>query len=66
MAIHTTQGCYQNATTNQLGTTGATDCSQSSGCTVAETSQNSYFTGFADAGGGVFATQFDTAGILYV
>ncbi|KAG9311601.1 concanavalin A-like lectin/glucanase domain-containing protein [Chiua virens] len=63
-AIHTTPGCYHSGNTDQLGSTGATDCSQGSGCTVGETSQNSFFTGFANANGGVFATQFDVSGIF--
>lgn len=66
MAIHTTEGCYHSGNMDQLGSTGATDCSQGSGCTVEETSPNSFFTGFAEAGGGVFATQFDVSGILCV
>ncbi|KAF8552469.1 glycoside hydrolase family 16 protein [Imleria badia] len=64
MAIHGTEGCYQNDTTNQLGSTGSTDCSQGSGCTVGEASPNSYAASFAEAGGGVFATQFDVSGIF--
>ncbi|KAI9568719.1 concanavalin A-like lectin/glucanase domain-containing protein [Boletus coccyginus] len=64
MAVHTTQGCYHSGNTDQLGTTGTTDCSQGSGCTVEETSLNSYSLGFADAGGGVFATQFGVSGIF--
>jgi len=43
-----------------------TDCSQPTGCFVSETSPNSYGQGFATAGGGVWATQFDVAGILCV
>ena len=66
MAIHSTVGCYHSGNTDQLGSTGSTDCSTGSGCTVEETSQNSYYTGFASAGGGVFATQFDVSGILCV
>ncbi|KAI1796360.1 concanavalin A-like lectin/glucanase domain-containing protein [Ganoderma leucocontextum] len=53
MALHTSTGCTVNST----------DCSQSSGCTVTETQDNSYGQGFATAGGGVWATQFDTTGI---
>ncbi|KAF8137076.1 hypothetical protein EV363DRAFT_1394645 [Boletus edulis] len=64
MAIHATQGCYHNGNTDQLGSTGSTDCSQGSGCTVGELSPNSYNSGFAQAGGGVFATQFDVSGIF--
>jgi hypothetical protein len=66
MAIHATEGCYHSGNTNQLGSTGTTNCSQGSGCTVGETSANSYYTGFAEAGGGIFATQFDVSGILCV
>ena len=66
MAVHTTEGCYHSGNTNQLGSTGATDCSQGTGCTVGEMSPNSYYTGFAEVGGGVFATQFDVSGILCV
>ncbi|KIJ63767.1 glycoside hydrolase family 16 protein [Hydnomerulius pinastri MD-312] len=64
MAIHTTPGCTHSGNVNQLGVTGSTtDCSQGPGCTVTETSPNSYQAGFAAAGGGVFATQFDSTGI---
>jgi hypothetical protein len=45
---------------------GVTDCSQPSGCFVSESSPNSYGEGFATVGGGVWATQFDVAGILCV
>ena len=45
---------------------GETDCSQPSGCIVSETSPNSFNAGFAEAGGGVWAAQFDVAGILCV
>ncbi|PIL34113.1 hypothetical protein GSI_03824 [Ganoderma sinense ZZ0214-1] len=53
MAIHTSTGC----------TVSGTDCSQGSGCTVMEKQANSYGQAFATAGGGVWATQFDTTGI---
>jgi len=66
MTIHTAQECYHSGNTDQLGTTGKTNCSQGSGCTVEETSLNSYSVGFVDTGGGVFATQFDVSGILCV
>ncbi|KAH7924694.1 glycoside hydrolase family 16 protein [Leucogyrophana mollusca] len=62
MAIHTTSGCTHGSQ-NQLGTTIGTDCSLPAGCVVAETSPNSYNSGFAAAGGGVWATQFDATGI---
>jgi len=66
MAIHTTPGCYMPPNTSQLGKMGITDCGQDSGCTVGETSPNSYSASFAQAGGGVFATNFDVSGILCV
>lgn len=65
IGIHTTPGCTHNGSEYQLGTSGTTtDCSQPSGCTVIETSPNSYGSGFATAGGGVWATQFDVSGIF--
>lgn len=66
MAIHTTPGCTHNGSEYQLGTSGSTtNCSEAAGCTVTETTPNSYGSGFAQAGGGVWATQFDASGILY-
>lgn len=56
MAIHTSSGCTQSGT----------DCSQGAGCTVGEKSDGSYGSAFASAGGGVWATQFDTTGIKSV
>lgn len=65
ISIHTTPGCTHNGSEYQLGTSGSTtDCSQPSGCTVMETSPNSYGSSFAAAGGGVWATQFDVSGIF--
>ncbi|KAF9240470.1 concanavalin A-like lectin/glucanase domain-containing protein [Melanogaster broomeanus] len=64
MAIHTTPGCTHSDNVDQLGATGSTtDCSLGPGCTVTETSPNSFEADFATAGGGVWATQFDTSGI---
>ena len=63
MAIHTTNGCTTNSSIAQTGTIGFTDCSAGSGCTVHETKPNSFGAGFAAAGGGVWATQFDVAGV---
>ena len=53
MAIHASTGCTQNGT----------DCSTGSGCTATDPSDASYGDNFATAGGGVWATQFDTTGI---
>ena len=64
MAVHTTQGCTTSNSIQQTGTIGFTDCSKGSGCTVHETKANSFGEGFAQAGGGVWATQYDVAGIF--
>lgn len=68
MALHADPGCVQPPGVLQLGKTTGTDCSagrnSSIGCAVQETKPNSFGAGFNDAGGGVFATQFDVAGIL--
>ncbi|KIJ64383.1 glycoside hydrolase family 16 protein [Hydnomerulius pinastri MD-312] len=63
MALHTQPGCSHTTPQNQVGSSILNDCSTGSGCTVAETKQNSYGSGFAAASGGVFAAQFDTSGI---
>lgn len=65
-ALHTAPGCSQPRGVLQTGVSGTTDCSQPSGCLVSETKPNSYGEAFATAGGGVWATQFDVAGILCV
>ncbi|KAI0251906.1 hypothetical protein BJV78DRAFT_1207634 [Lactifluus subvellereus] len=54
-ALHTSPGCSQPQGVMQTGVSGQTDCSQPTGCV-----------GFAAAGGGVWAAQFDVAGILCV
>ncbi|KAJ3531069.1 hypothetical protein NM688_g7628 [Phlebia brevispora] len=64
MALHTLPGC--NASTGSLtqtGTTGTTDCSPTSGCTVLETNTNSYGPNFESNNGGVWAVQLDTSGV---
>ena len=65
-ALHTLPGCSQPQGVLQTGVPGVTDCSQPTGCFVSESSPNSYGEGFATVGGGVWATQFDVAGILCV
>ena len=47
----------------QTGIVYGTNCSTGSGCVVAETKPNSYGAGFAQAGGGVWATQLDVSGV---
>ncbi|KAJ7627648.1 glycoside hydrolase family 16 protein [Mycena polygramma] len=63
-ALHTTSGCIHTTPADQTGTSTLTDCSQASGCLVAENTPNSYQSGFAAAGGGVWAAQFDYTGIF--
>ncbi|KAH9990988.1 concanavalin A-like lectin/glucanase domain-containing protein [Russula compacta] len=63
-ALHTVPGCSQPRGVWQTGVSGETDCSKPSGCVVAETSPNSFGAGFATAGGGVWAAQFDVAGVF--
>lgn len=58
MALHTTPGCMQTPG-EQTGATLETDCSTDQGCLVAEKQPNSYGESFAQAGGGVWAVQFD-------
>lgn len=62
MALHTLAGCIHTTPPNQMGASGQVDCSQPSGCIVAEIKPNSFQSGFAAAGGGVFAAQFDVEG----
>ncbi|KDQ60268.1 glycoside hydrolase family 16 protein [Jaapia argillacea MUCL 33604] len=64
MALHTLTGCTHPNTTNEVGAYLEADCSSSAGCTVGETKANSFNAGFAAAGGGVWATQFDVSGIF--
>ncbi|KAI0827077.1 concanavalin A-like lectin/glucanase domain-containing protein [Trametes gibbosa] len=64
MAVHTTQGCKTDNSIVQTGKIGFTDCSQGSGCTVHETKPDSFGVNFAQNGGGVWATQYDIAGVF--
>ncbi|KAH8097026.1 concanavalin A-like lectin/glucanase domain-containing protein [Cristinia sonorae] len=64
MALHTTAGCLHPAPPVQKGRNQNEDCGTGTGCTVGETAPNSFGPGFAAAGGGVWATQFDVAGIF--
>ena len=64
-AIHTTEGCFLSNNADQTGRTNSRDCSQGTGCVVAETKPNSFGAGFAEAGGGVFAAQFDVSGFYF-
>jgi hypothetical protein len=64
MALHTLTGCTKASDAVQSGTNGATNCSTSAGCIVADSNNNSVGAAFAAAGGGVWATQFDTSGVF--
>ena len=64
MAIHTTDGCTMDNSIVQSGELEIGDCASVSGCTVRENKPNSFGEAFAQAGGGVWATQFDVAGIF--
>ncbi|KAJ7027788.1 glycoside hydrolase family 16 protein [Mycena alexandri] len=66
MALHSYAGCVQPANVTQIGKALIKNCNDttSSGCTVAETKQNSYGPGFNQANGGAFGLQFDIAGIF--
>jgi hypothetical protein len=64
MALHTLLGCTHTTPPNQKGQSEELNCTTDAGCTVEETAPNSFQEGFNDAGGGVWATQFDIAGIL--
>ncbi|EKM79808.1 hypothetical protein AGABI1DRAFT_38657 [Agaricus bisporus var. burnettii JB137-S8] len=64
IALHTTPGCFQSQNLGQTGQTTEGDCSTPQGCVVRETKANSYESGFAQAGGGVWATQIDASGIF--
>lgn len=63
-ALHTVGGCLLDKSgAVQTGIVYGTNCSTGSGCVVAETKPNSYGAGFAQAGGGVWATQLDVSGV---
>ncbi|KAF8651149.1 hypothetical protein AX16_004851 [Volvariella volvacea WC 439] len=64
MALHADVGCAQGDPPGQTGQTLEGDCSQDRGCVVRETKPNSFGSGFAQAGGGVWAVQFDVSGIF--
>lgn len=64
VALHTTGGCLQDQNPGQTGRTIGGDCATPQGCVVAETKPNSWGSGFAQAGGGVWATQIDVAGVF--
>ncbi|KZV99653.1 hypothetical protein EXIGLDRAFT_724659 [Exidia glandulosa HHB12029] len=66
IAVHTSSGCTHDPNAWQSGASGAADCSLPSGCLVKQTddSQPSFGDSFAQAGGGVWAVQYDIEGIF--
>ncbi|KAF8647983.1 hypothetical protein AX16_006413 [Volvariella volvacea WC 439] len=65
MALHTLPGCFHSSPVIETGQPGEMDCSTPPGCTVDETKPNSFGSEFNDNGGGVWAAQFDIAGIWF-
>ena len=63
MALHTTPGCTKVQNDTQTGNTLETDCSTDQGCLVSENKPHSYGQGFAQAGGGVWAVEYDSSAI---
>jgi len=67
MVLHTGQRCTMPSGLSQTGTAVGRDCTSSpgnnAGCAVTEANTKSYGKSFADTGGGVWITQFDTSGI---
>lgn len=65
MAVHALTGCTKANDSQQTGTNLSPNCTDGTGCTVAETNLNSAGPAFANAQGGVWATQFDVSGASY-
>ncbi|KZP25000.1 glycoside hydrolase family 16 protein [Athelia psychrophila] len=65
MVIHSQPGCTKTTPSIQTSKSiESTDCSTASGCVVQESAANSYGAAFAQAGGGVYAMQYDVSGIF--
>lgn len=65
MAVHALNGCTKATDSQQTGTNNSPNCTDGTGCTVLETNTNSAGAAFANAQGGVWATQFDVSGALF-
>jgi len=67
MGLHTADGCTQANPVQSSTLINSTVCNaaanENEGCIVTNPSTESYGEGFASAGGGVFVTEFSTAGI---
>jgi hypothetical protein len=65
MALHTKDSCTGTGSASSMtGSTGLDNCATTTGCTVIDKNPNSFGKGFNIAGGGIWATKFDTDGIL--
>ena len=62
MALHAGSGCTKANNSQQTGINNSANCTAGAGCTVLETNTNSVGAAFANAQGGVWATQFDSSG----
>lgn len=67
MTLHTESGCTQVSPVQTSNIINSTDCSvydnDNQGCVVTDPSTQSYGEGFANAGGGVYITEFASSGI---
>ncbi|KIJ54481.1 glycoside hydrolase family 16 protein [Sphaerobolus stellatus SS14] len=69
MALHTLPGCKLDTTSknNFTGLANSTDCSfefnSNQGCVIQNVNKTGYGAGFAQAGGGMFVTEFATTGV---
>ncbi|KAH7105114.1 glycoside hydrolase family 16 protein [Auriculariales sp. MPI-PUGE-AT-0066] len=63
MTLHTLDGCMRADKSGSWGDVGGKNCSTPAGCTIKDKNPSSYGAPFAQAGGGVWATQFDIAGV---
>lgn len=70
MGLHTLAGCEQVSQVQSSTLINSTDCSyltnSNEGCITTNPSTASYGAGFAQAGGGMFVTEFAETGISYV
>ena len=63
MAVHAGDGCTKANDSQQTGVNNnSPNCTTGPGCSVLETNTNSVGAAFANAQGGVWATQFDVSG----
>lgn len=66
MAVHAGSGCTKANNSQQTGINNSQNCTDGTGCTVLETNTNAVGSAFANAQGGVWATQFDVSGEFHL